>query len=68
MFKLKFLLKALKEKFNDFGSIARAIEDKEKEIETIKMEQKARAEEEKQKDEKIEKEIDLLDKDENKVP
>ena len=41
----------LKEKLKDFSSISRAIEDKEKEIETIKQEQMAKAEEEKQKDE-----------------
>jgi segregation and condensation protein B len=45
----------LKEKFQDFRSIAKAIEDKETEIEAIKQEQKAKAEEEKQKDEKIKK-------------
>jgi len=51
----------LKEKFKDFSSIAKAIEDKEKEIETIKHEQKTSAEKEKQKDEEINKEVDLMD-------
>ena len=41
----------LKEKFRDFSSIAKAIEDKEQEIETIKQDQKAKAQEEKQKNE-----------------
>ena len=58
----------LKEKFRDFSSIAKAIEDKEREIETIKQEQKAEAEEEKQKDEEIKKEVDLMDTEGHKVP
>jgi len=57
----------LKEVFSDFASIAKAIENKEREIDTIKQEQKARAEEEKQKDEEINKEIDLLDEEDHKV-
>lgn len=51
----------LKEVFKDFASIARAIEDKEFEIKKIKEEQKAMAEEEKRKDQKIKKAADLLD-------
>jgi len=53
----------LKEKFKDFASISKTIEDKEKEIETIKQEQKANAEEEKQKEEDINK-TDLADENE----
>ena len=51
----------LKEQFSDFAGIAKAIEDKEKEIDTIKKEQKEKEEEEKKKDENIGKEVDLLD-------
>ena len=58
----------LKEHFKDFSSIANAIEDKEKEIETIKQEQKARAEEEGRRDEEIKEEIDLMDKEGQEVP
>lgn len=57
----------LKEKFKDFGSIAKAIEDKEKEIETIKQEQRAKTEEEKQKDGEIKKEAELVDKESDKM-
>jgi|TARA_B100001964_G_scaffold212615_1_gene248791 segregation and condensation protein B len=46
----------LKGHFNDFASIAKAIEDKEMQIEKIKHEQRAQAQEEKQKYESIEKE------------
>ncbi|MBW2975923.1 SMC-Scp complex subunit ScpB [Candidatus Woesearchaeota archaeon] len=56
----------LKEQFRDFASIAKVIEDKEREIEAIKQEQKSMAEEEKRKDEKIKKEIGSLE--ENKLP
>lgn len=55
----------LKEVFHDFASIAKAIEDKEKEIETIKQEQKAQAQEEKQKTEA--KEVDLADEEGHEV-
>lgn len=58
----------LKETFQDFRSIAKAIEDKETEIETIKQEQKAQAHEEKQKDEKIREEVDLVDEEGRDVP
>ena len=58
----------LKEKFRDFSSIAKAIEDKEQEIETIKQDQKAKAQEEKQKNEEINKEIDLMGTEGQKVP
>jgi len=58
----------LKDQFKDFQSIAKAIEEKERDIEAIKAEQKAKAEEDKQKDEKIKEEIDLLDEEEHKVP
>ena len=53
----------LKDQFKDFGSIARAIKEKEEEIERIKEEQRRKAEELKQQDEKIKKEIEELDKD-----
>jgi len=58
----------LKEKFKDFGSIAKTIEDKETEIKRIKEEQKTKAEEEKQKDEEINKEVDLIDEKGHEVP
>lgn len=58
----------LKEKFRDFSTIAKAIEDKEQEIETIKQNQKAQAEEEKQKTEEINKEVDLLGEEGQKIP
>jgi len=45
--------KQLKEKFKDFTSIAKTIEEKETEIKRIKEEQKVKAEEGKQKDEQI---------------
>jgi len=51
----------LKEKFQDFSSIAKAIENKEQEIETIKQEQKERAEESKQSDEDIKNSINSID-------
>jgi len=54
----------LKEQFQDFSSLAKAIEDKEKEIETFKQEQKAQAEEEGKKDEDIKKQIETIDKEE----
>ena len=54
----------LKEVFDDFASIAKAIEDKEKEVEAIKQEQKALAKGKEQKDENIKKEIDLVDEEE----
>ncbi len=54
----------LREQFQDFQSIARAIEDKEKEIESIKEEQRRKATEEEQTDERIKEQIDSLD-DEN---
>jgi len=61
----------LKEKFHDFEGIAKAIEEKEVEIEKIKQEQKQKSEEKKQKQEeekkKIEKEIDLIDEEGHKV-
>lgn len=58
----------LKEKFQDFRSIAKAIEDKETEIDAIKQEQKAQAQEEKQKDERIKNEVDLVDEEGHDVP
>ncbi len=58
----------LKEQFSDFGSIAKAIEDKENEIDAIKKEQKEKAEEEKKKAESIGKEVDLLDEEGHEVP
>ncbi|MBU0472250.1 MAG: SMC-Scp complex subunit ScpB [Nanoarchaeota archaeon] len=55
----------LKEHFNDFASIAKAIENKEQEIDAIKQKQKEDAEKESKKDEEIKKEVESLD-DENK--
>ena len=51
----------LKEQFQDFDSISKAIEEKEHEIEKIKREQLERAKDEGQKDEKIKQEIEMLD-------
>ncbi|MBI2647301.1 SMC-Scp complex subunit ScpB [Candidatus Woesearchaeota archaeon] len=51
----------LKEKLQDFESIAKTIKEKEEEIERIKEEQRLRAEELKKQDEKIRKEIEALD-------
>ena len=51
----------LKERFKDFGSIARAIQEKEVEIEQIKNDQRKKAEELKKEDERIKKEIETLD-------
>lgn len=56
----------LKEQFQDFQSIARAIEEKEKEIESIKEEQRRKATEEEHMDEKIKEQIDSLDDSESK--
>ena len=56
----------LKEQFQDFQSIARAIEEKEKEVDSIKAEQRRKAMEEEQKDEKIKEQIDSLDDSESK--
>jgi segregation and condensation protein B len=57
----------LKEKFKDFGSMAKAIEQKEEEIEKMKKEVKKQAEEEKKKSEVREKEVDLVDEEGSKV-
>jgi len=57
----------LKGVFKDFASIAKAIEEKETEIKQIKEGQKARAEEEKQKDEELNKGVELLDEKGNKL-
>ena len=51
----------LKDKFKDFESIAKAIKEKEEEVEIIKGEQRKRVEELKKEDEKIKKEIESLD-------
>ena len=51
----------LREQFKDFGSIAKAIKEKEEEVEKIKLDQRQRAEDLKKEDEKIKKEIDSLD-------
>ena len=51
----------LKEQFRDFESIARAIKEKEAEVDNIKEGQRKRAEELKQQDEKIKQEIESLD-------
>ena len=52
----------LKEQFKDFDSIARAIKDKEQEVEKIKEERVQKAKDLKQEDDKIRKEIESLDK------
>ena len=57
----------LKEQFQDFESIAKAIEEKEIEIEKIKAGQKAKAIEEGKKEEKIKEQIDLLDEESQKL-
>lgn len=51
----------LREQFKDFDSIAKAIKEKEEEVEKVKGEQQKRAIELKQEDEKIRKEIESLD-------
>ena len=51
----------LKEQFRDFDSIARAIKEKEEEVDKIREDQVKRAQELKQEDEKIRKEIESLD-------
>ncbi len=51
----------LKEHFNDFASISKAIEDKEKEIDAIKQKQKEEAEKEKKKDEEMKNASDSVD-------
>ncbi|MBS3101645.1 SMC-Scp complex subunit ScpB [Candidatus Woesearchaeota archaeon] len=51
----------LKEEFKDFDSIAKAIKEKEIEVENIREEQHRKAEELKKEDEKIRKEIESLD-------
>ncbi len=57
----------LKDKFSSFESIAKAIENKESEIENIKKEQQQNAKQEKETDERIKQEIQLLDDEGNKV-
>jgi len=52
----------LKDQFQDFESIAKAIKSKEEEVSRIKEEQAKRAEDLKKEDEKIKKEIESLDK------
>ena len=51
----------LKDQFRDFDSIAKAIKEKEIEVDNIKGEQAKRAQELKQQDDKIRKEIESLD-------
>lgn len=60
----------LKDRFNDFESIAKAIKEKEMEVEQIKEEQRKKAEDLKKEDERIRKEIESLDESEEefKVP
>ncbi|MDP6648286.1 MAG: SMC-Scp complex subunit ScpB [Candidatus Woesearchaeota archaeon] len=60
----------LKDQFQDFASIAKAIKSKEEEVSRIKEDQAKRAEDLKKEDEKIKKEIESLDKsgEEFKVP
>jgi segregation and condensation protein B len=55
----------LKEVFKDFGSIAKAIENKEMEVKRIKEEQKTQAQNEKRKDEETKKTAELLDEEGN---
>src|SRR3989338_5149410 len=52
----------LKDQFRDFDSIAKAIKEKEEDVERIIEEQHKRAEELKKQDEKIKKEIESMDK------
>ncbi|MEK6891578.1 MAG: SMC-Scp complex subunit ScpB [Nanoarchaeota archaeon] len=52
----------LKDQFKDFDSIARAIKEKEEEVDKIKEDQVKRAQDLKQEDEKIRSEIESLDK------
>ncbi len=54
----------LKDQFKDFGSIAKAIKEKEEEVIRIKEDQRKSAEDLKKEDERIKKEIDALDKSE----
>ena len=56
----------LKEQFKDFDSIARAIEQKEHEIEKIREEQKEKAEEAKKEDERLKQAAESVD--ENEAP
>lgn len=58
----------LKEKFQDFKSIAKAIEEKESEIDKLRKEHKERQKEEKEKDEKIKESIKVIDDDGKEVP
>jgi len=51
----------LKEQFQDFESIAKAIEEKERDVEEIKADQKKKAEDAKKEDERIKKEVDKVD-------
>ena len=52
----------LRDRFKDFGSIARAIHEKEDEVKMIKDDQRKKAEDLKKEDEKIRQEIEALDK------
>jgi len=52
----------LRDQFKDFDSIAKAIKEKEVEVDQIKEDQRKKAEDLKKEDEKIKKEIDSLDK------
>ena len=60
----------LRDQFRDFDSIARAIKEKEIEVEQIREDQKKKAEDLKQQDDKIRQEIESLDKvdEEFKIP
>lgn len=51
----------LKEQFQDFGSIAKAIEEKEREVKEVKQKQKEEAQSIEQKEEKIKQGIESLD-------
>ena len=54
----------LKDQFKDFATIAKAIKEKEEEVQQIKDEQRKKAEDLKKEDERIKKEIESLDKSE----
>ena len=58
----------LKDQFKDFDSIARAIKEKEAEVDKIKEDQVKRAQDLKQEDEKIRSEIESLDKTDEEFP
>jgi len=58
----------LKDKFQDFESIAKAIKEKEEEVDRIKEDQRKKAEDLKKQDENIKKEIESMDEEEIEIP